>query len=779
MQETLLPSPLRRKTALAWGGSVAAACVVSLVATTWTVPEELNPLLDNVFLGLVSDAIGDDGYAGSKRHRRARALKEGPAQLRDGGEARAKNVMLVVLESTGASRTSVYNPKLTTTPALQALAKRGAVVERAYTSVPHTTKALVSLHCGMYPKFSPGTEEAKFGAIPGACLARLLRDQGFATAYFQTAEEDYERRADLVNEFGFEDFYGKESLDGEGFDEASYFGWEDDVMVEPVLKWIDEHKDQRWYLSMLTLTAHHPYAVPAGWDMRKYAPTKAKNDYLNAVAYVDRTLEKLMAGLDARGVLDDTTLIVVGDHGEGFGEHGRSQHDAVIYEEGIHIPMVVAGAGVAPGSRIQGLRQNIDVLSTFVDVLGLRPMSGRFDGKSLLSDAKGHDSVVVSCHYKNYCMALLEDDDRKTIFHYKHRGPEVFDLAADPGEKRNLLGKGETQRKKVNDAIDLMQSVFARNNKRYRARTKTRVERFVTKEVPDGIAHPMQVRLGDHTELLGVTVDPPVIEAGDQLVFTTYYRVTKKPGHGWRTFHHIRGPQRMRGDHTPIDGAYPVDRWKKGDIIEDRFAISTRPDTLPGTYSVATGMWKKKPKSIRAKAVDVKNGNHHFKDDRVPVPGFRIIRPRVDTARFIHDAMPDVSGLTPVNALLGDSVRLHAVGIDKPRIKGGLKTTLTYVFEVLKPLPPGRFFVDFKGPTKVKRLWHVPVSGTHPPEKWQPGQFIVDHHEIITHTRHRLGDYDVLLGFNGGDGLLPIVADGDAAVVDENRVQVGTYKLTR
>ena len=86
--------------------------------------------------------------------------------------------------------------------------------------------------------------------------------------------------------------------------------------------------------------------------------------------------------------------------------------------------------------------------------------------------------------------------------------------------------------------------------------------------------------------------------------------------------------------------------------------------------------------------------------------------------------------------------------------------------------------LDFDGPTDVKRLWHVPVSGTHPPDKWQPGQFIVDHHDIITHTRHKRGEYDVLLGYESDGKLVPTTAADGVEVVDD-RVQVATYTLTR
>ena len=739
--------------------------------------ERLAQLHPNFLVGFVRSAVQRDTKTVLSSTNR-RALPEGPSRIVAAGTAKAKNALLVVLESTGASRTSVYTPSLATTPALSALARRGAVVERAYTSIPHTTKALVSLNCGIYPKMSPGTEEAIYGAIPTECLADLLRAQGFATAYFQSAEENYERRKDLVTEFGFETFKGKESLDGTGFDEASYFGWEDDVLVKPVLEWIDTQRadDKRFFGALLTLTAHHPYAIPRGFQLTPYADDRAKNDYLNAVRYVDRTVEKLVAGLDARGVLDDTLLIVVGDHGEGFGEHRRYQHDAVIYEEGIHIPMVLAGAGVSAGQRIDGLRQNVDVAPTILDALGFRPQGGQFDGKSVLS-TPGHEELFVSCHYQNYCMAHITPS-LKTIYHFNKGAPELFDVVKDPQEKRNLLGVDPTRRDEVDATAKRMLDLKSSNNRRYDQRTKSRVKRFVTKSAPDPQSIPnyraLDILVDDHTRLVGAAVTPE-IEAGDQVEITTFYEVLKAPGGGWRTFHTIFGPKALHGDHTPVEGAYPVRRWKAGDFIEDRYVVSTRPDTLVGAYHIFTGLTrgKKGPPGVARK-----DGVVVAKDGRVRLSDFVITKPKVDRDAYIFASPPailDDPASVKIDARFGDLVKVHAVSIDKAAIKGGLKTTLTYVFEVLAPLGDAAFSVDFSGPSKVERLAHVPVSGMYPPSAWTPGQFIVDHHEIITHTRHQNGKYRVFLRLDRDGVNIPATsADRD---VEDGALHVGTYTL--
>src|SRR5690606_2322272 len=107
------------------------------------------------------------------------------------------------------------------------------------------------------------------------------------------------------------------------------------------------------------------------------------NRYLNTIRYTDRFVGKLLAELKAEGALDNTVLVIVGDHGEGFGEHGRYSHNTVIYDEGIHVPLIIRAPGLAPG-RLAAPVNHLDIMPTVVDLLALRAENGAFDGSSLI-----------------------------------------------------------------------------------------------------------------------------------------------------------------------------------------------------------------------------------------------------------------------------------------------------------------------------------------------------------------------------------------------------------
>ncbi len=686
------------------------------------------------------------------------------------GKRQATNVIIVVLESTGAQHTSLYPPWPATTPYLRKLAARGAVIERAYTTVPHTSKALVGIHCGIYPRFSPAIDEAKTGGIPGVCLAGLLRSQGYATAYFQTAEEGYERRGDLVANFGFEYFVGKESLDGDGFDESSYFGWEDETMVEPALNWAAAQQGP-FLLALLTLTAHHPYGVPKNWPMQNFVSNGSANDHLNTVAYVDKTLKHFFEGLATRDLLRNTVVVIVGDHGEAFGEHRRFQHDAVIYEEGLRVPMVWLGPEITPGTRIRGLRQSIDIMPTVLELLGFvgKPAG---DGRSIFSTS-GHTALVTSCNYRNTCMALHRGH-MKYIHHYHKRGPEVYDLSNDPLEQNPVgLQQGDALR----SATARMLRVRDRNDARYRLALEGGRALFVSSAAP-AILHPVDIQIDDFARIIGFHIETgddrsvtnrAVMEAGTQVTLVTIYEVIRTPDHGWRLFTHLSGKSYYNRDHVPVEGAHPIDRWKKGQFVIDRHVFGTRPDWPADTLKIYSGLWK--PKQNRAELL---SETTPIENNAAILGNLTIIQPEADRTSVILHEEPEL--VTPLSISLGESLLLRQATLDKVHIKGGLKTTLSFLWRTAqKPAANAWLELEIRS-THKKRILHININDLMPLDQWRSGLFVVDPQGIITRTRDQPGKYEVWLSMNNQEGRRP--TSGSGLPMSDNQVKVAEYWLS-
>lgn len=357
--------------------------------------------------------------------------------------AKKRNVVMIMLESTRARSVTPYNEDLKTTPFLDDLAQESLVAGRAHTIIPHTTKALVSAECGIMPHLTREITEAEPGGIPSRCMADLLKDQGYKTAFFQPGGVGWEDRTQLVDNFGYDELISLEDMNLEGFERANYFGYEDAIMYEPIRKWLEANGDKPFLNTYKTLTPHHPYFAPTRYGRKDFAKKDNLNRYLNSVRYVDFFVKNIIEMYKEMGLYEDTIFVIYGDHGEGFKEHGRNQHDNVIWEEGLQVPLIVHDPKrFKNGKRVDGLANPTDILPTVVDLLGYEVDGGKYPGYSLL-DLPKNRTLKFRCWYDEKCLASLKGDE-KYIYHYKGEQPkgmkqeQFFDLSKDPLEKNNL-----------------------------------------------------------------------------------------------------------------------------------------------------------------------------------------------------------------------------------------------------------------------------------------------------------------------------------------------------
>ncbi|KQV74400.1 hypothetical protein ASC61_04950 [Aeromicrobium sp. Root344] len=349
------------------------------------------------------------------------------------------NVVQIVLESQSWKSTTLGSPQLDTTPNLSKIAKNSLVAERAYTAMPHTTKSLVASNCGVEPPLDTVNSEAEPGGLAAKCLPTLLGEQGYATAFFQSATRNFENRPKVVKAFGYQKFFALESYRKKGFYKTNTLGYEDDIMLEPSLAWAAAHRNRPFSLEYMTLTAHSEYVLPKDWKMKHYVDDKTENNYLNAVRYQDRFVGKVIDGFKRLGLYDNTIFVIMGDHGEGFREHGRRLHNDTIWNEGIQIPYVIH----APHDWTDGARQvapvtNMSTLQTLADLLGYKIEGGTYRGASIRHPDRAPQPLVTSCWDTDQCVSLI-DGNHKYIYFFGYKRPQYYDVVADPHEKHNLF----------------------------------------------------------------------------------------------------------------------------------------------------------------------------------------------------------------------------------------------------------------------------------------------------------------------------------------------------
>ena len=348
----------------------------------------------------------------------------------------APNVVLVILESTGAAMVPPYSdPQVwEQLPAMASLARESVIFEPVYSSVTHTSKALVGILCGTFPRPILDIREAVAGwPWPLECLPGLLESAGYRTAFMQSAEQVFENRMVLVRNMGFTTAAFQETLYREPYQKLGYFSMEDRAMVDPALQWAQKGGEKPFFLTLLTSAAHHPYDVP-GFPVNR-DPSRFPAYYREALKQQDRFLGELMDGLENAGLKDDTILIVIGDHGEAFGEHVGMQHNWVPYEEVVRVPLLMRGPRVGAVRRIEGLRHHVDLMPTLLNLLDV-PWQGVLPGRDLFSSTP-HERVWSSCWGSRTCLSLREGDV-KVAYHFGFRPTQVFDLSTDPLELNNL-----------------------------------------------------------------------------------------------------------------------------------------------------------------------------------------------------------------------------------------------------------------------------------------------------------------------------------------------------
>jgi lipoteichoic acid synthase len=363
------------------------------------------------------------------------------ARLKPTLRTRRRHVALIHLESIRERSVTPYNYDLETMPYLATLAKDSLLVERAYTTIPHTSKAIVSVISGLYPSPKTDIVEAEPSGIPARCLAELLAEQGYKTAWFQSAKQSFEDRPQLVENFGYGHFQAYESMKTEGFQRANYLGYEDDIMLEPSRRWLEENADDPTLVMFLGVTPHHQYLALTRYGRKHFAKKDGFNRYLNSIRYDDFWTKNIIEMYKDLGLYEDTIFIIYGDHGEAFGEHGRYQHDGVIWEEGLRVPLIIHDPqSFDGGARVEGPPAHLlEVPPTIVDMLGYEVVDGAYPGRSML-DLPEDRTLLFGCRPDLLSTARIQGQE-KYIYHFGNRPDEFYNLAKDPLERNNLATK--------------------------------------------------------------------------------------------------------------------------------------------------------------------------------------------------------------------------------------------------------------------------------------------------------------------------------------------------
>jgi arylsulfatase A-like enzyme len=355
-----------------------------------------------------------------------------------------RDVVLLTLDTTRADRLGAYGRPDARTPFLDRLGRQGAVIEEALCDVPVTLPSHTTLMTGI-PALGHGVRyNAEFRVSDRArTIAEVLAASGFDTAAFVSALV-LDSRFGLDQ--GFRRFDDELSPGYVKFDSTLYppeTHWlpkadrRADRTVDAALAWLDAAR-RPFLLWVHVYDPHFPFDPPPPW-----ARTAAEG-YLAEIQWTDRQLGRLLRGLEGRGLLDGAAVLATADHGEGLDQHREDGHGIFLYDDTMRVPLLLRAAGAVPaGTVLRGPARTVDVAPTLLELAGRRAalglgasLVGALAGRASLPDTLAYlESIKTRLFYGGSGLKALRSRDAKFVWAPR---PELYDLAVDPGETRNL-----------------------------------------------------------------------------------------------------------------------------------------------------------------------------------------------------------------------------------------------------------------------------------------------------------------------------------------------------
>jgi arylsulfatase A-like enzyme len=340
------------------------------------------------------------------------------------------------------------------TPRIDELASEGVVFETASTTYSSTTAAHLSMLTGRYPIRTGVRGPTRTLPATTALLAEALGAAGWRTA---AVTED----AMLAISVGFARGVSHYQENREFEPTAPPVSYKAAHTMGTALRWIEAHRDERFFLFVHTYAVHNPYAPPAEHQFTTWtdgtterplseAPgyVQLARAYAGDVRFADAQVGHLIDTVRRLGLERRTIVVVTSDHGEGFGEReGSWGHATVIHDEIMHVPMILWGPGRIPaGRRIRTPVSLVDLPPTILELAGVPPLAN-LDGESQAARLDGGaDDLerVVFAEGRSLTdrgqrqVAARTATTKWMVTPSKPRSLVAYDLVADPGERRAL-----------------------------------------------------------------------------------------------------------------------------------------------------------------------------------------------------------------------------------------------------------------------------------------------------------------------------------------------------
>lgn len=415
----------------------------------------------------------------------------GRSMLRDGFEpnnssaiARSPNLLLIVLDTVRSDHLEAYGYSRPTSPWLKRIAEKATVFDYAFAPSSYTLPSHATLFTGLYPRAhgadvvddDRGVSLQQLGRLddwvrvsplsPDAItLAEIARDAGIETGAI-CANTAY-----LYRYFGLDQGFNtyvdarpiREIWRPAGLTIGDWVlnmldkNWRYQRLLESneryyllasevnalAVEWLKTRRNTRFFLFLNYMDAHQPY-LPVGKYKRLFpsSDTDRLNAYDAEIRYLDDNLSKLFGQLRTWDLLDNTLIVIVGDHGESFGEHEKWGHARTVYEPEVRIPLILELPAQQIGHRIDRFVHLVDTFPTILDLMGLERPSN-LQGDSLFKERRSCPIVSFLGKYqRDYEEWAIYQDPLKLIVRSENADElaifELYNIRENPEESEDL-----------------------------------------------------------------------------------------------------------------------------------------------------------------------------------------------------------------------------------------------------------------------------------------------------------------------------------------------------
>ena len=367
----------------------------------------------------------------------------------DISQKQVRNVLLISIDTCRADYLSCYGYWRQTTPNIDKFAEESILFENALTPIPLTLPAHSSMLTGTYPPYHGVHDNLDYQlAESNVTLAEILREHRYTTGaivstFILDAQFGVDQGFDSYND-KFEEPIGLRDDKERRGGEASRFA----------CSYLEEHRDEPFFLFLHYFDPHTAYEPP-----EPFATTYADDLYTGEIAYADHCIGQVMEKLKSLDLYDSTLIIIVGDHGEGLGEHGEAQHGYYIYQCTARVPFIIRPPGNRNPKRIDNIVSLVDVVPTILSYLGVR-VPAHVQGKDLsgysVGKADSEERRYVYCESftatKYGCNPLLGLVSERWKYIETTRA-ELYNLPKDPLEENNLVEKEAKRARFMRDEL--------------------------------------------------------------------------------------------------------------------------------------------------------------------------------------------------------------------------------------------------------------------------------------------------------------------------------------